>query len=199
MRAKSLPCCPGAWWRRGADAGVGAAGWAAGAVDGAAAGVAALLLFAIFADLSATMRNHKSLRYLINPLNSVYALGMVASEPLRRNDRVLLPLARSEGLLACGIVDLHTGDLLATQQREEPATDLAALAEALCAARLAHQAVATDEAPPEEILVTTGPRQTLLRRLPGEAPLGFVAVLDRQQANLALLRFKLLDAERVLG
>ncbi|GCL63437.1 hypothetical protein [Pseudaquabacterium pictum] len=114
-------------------------------------------------------------------------------------NRLLLPLARSEGLLACGIVDLHSGDLLATQQREEPPTDLAALAEALCAARLAHQAVATDEAPPEEILVTTGPRQTLLRRLPGEAPLGFVAVLDRQQANLALLRFKLLDAERVLG
>ncbi len=40
-------------------------------------------------------------------------------------NRLLLPLARSESLLACGIVDLHTGDLLATQQRDEPATDLA--------------------------------------------------------------------------
>ncbi|MES2715602.1 MAG: hypothetical protein V4795_07550 [Pseudomonadota bacterium] len=114
-------------------------------------------------------------------------------------NRLLLPLARSEGLLACGIVDLHSGDLLASQQRDEPPLDLAALAEAMCAARLAHQAVAADEAPPDEILVTTGARQTLLRRLPGEAPLGFVAVLDRQQANLALLRFKLLDAERILG
>jgi len=117
-------------------------------------------------------------------------------------NRMLLPLARSEGLLACGIVDLDTGDLLATQQREEPPTNLAGLAEALCAARLAHQAVAADEAPPEEVLVTSGPRQTLLRLLPGhgpnEAPLGFVAVLDRQQANLPLLRFKLLDAERLL-
>jgi hypothetical protein len=117
-------------------------------------------------------------------------------------NRLLLPLARSEGLLACGIVDLDTGDLLATQQRDEPPTDLAGLAEALCAARLAHQAVAADEAPPEEVLVTSGPRQTLLRLLPGhapnEAPLGFVAVLDRQQANLPLLRFKLLDAERLL-
>ena len=117
-------------------------------------------------------------------------------------NRVLLPLARSEGLLACGIVDLATGDLLATQQREQPPTDLAGLAEAMCAARLAHQAVAADEAPPDEVLVTSGPRQTLLRLLPGhapnEAPLGFVAVLDRQQANLPLLRFKLLDAERLL-
>jgi len=117
-------------------------------------------------------------------------------------NRVLLPLARSEGLLACGIVDLATGDLLATQQREQPPTDLAGLAEAMCAARLAHQAVAADEAPPDEVLVTSGPRQTLLRLLPGQAlndaPLGFVAVLDRQQANLPLLRFKLLDAGRLL-
>ena len=33
------------------------------------------IVLASFADLSATMRNHKSLRYLINPLNSFYALG----------------------------------------------------------------------------------------------------------------------------
>jgi len=114
-------------------------------------------------------------------------------------NRLLLPLARSEGLLACGIVDLNRGDLLASQQRDEPASDLVALAEALCAARLAHQAVAPGAAAPDEILVSTGQRQTLLRRLPGKEALGFVAVLDRQQANLALLRFKLLDAERLLG
>jgi lipid A ethanolaminephosphotransferase len=46
------------------------------------AGVAglAVLLFALFADLSATMRNHKSMRYLINPLNSFYALGTLAHQ-----------------------------------------------------------------------------------------------------------------------
>jgi lipid A ethanolaminephosphotransferase len=33
-----------------------------------------LLIFGLFADLSATMRNHKSIRYLINPVNSLYAL-----------------------------------------------------------------------------------------------------------------------------
>ena len=37
--------------------------------------VFAVLLFALFADLSATMRNHKTMRYLINPLNSFYALA----------------------------------------------------------------------------------------------------------------------------
>ena len=43
--------------------------------------IGAALLFAIFADLSATMRNHKSLRYLINPHNSFYALGVLAHRP----------------------------------------------------------------------------------------------------------------------
>lgn len=114
-------------------------------------------------------------------------------------NRLLFPLARSEGLLACGIVDLNRGDLLASQQREQPPTDLAALALALCAARQAHHTVTGGDSPPDEVLITAGPRQTLLRRLPGEAALGFVAVLDRQHANLALLRFRLMDAERALA
>ena len=33
-----------------------------------------LLVLALFAELSATMRNHRSMRYLINPANSIYAL-----------------------------------------------------------------------------------------------------------------------------
>jgi hypothetical protein len=122
-----------------------------------------------------------------------------ATLPLVVLNRLLLPLARSEGLLACAIVDLDTGDLRASQHSGEPPPDLHALAGAMCAARLAHQAVAPDEVPPDEVLVTTGARQTLLRRLPGDAGLGFVAVLDRRRANLTLLRFKLLDAERILA
>jgi lipid A ethanolaminephosphotransferase len=46
----------------------------------AAFAVMSLLLFVFFADMSATMRNHKSVRYLINPLNSFYALAMVGVE-----------------------------------------------------------------------------------------------------------------------
>ena len=40
--------------------------------------VLAALVFALFADLSATMRNHRSMRYLINPANSLYALADLA-------------------------------------------------------------------------------------------------------------------------
>ncbi len=37
-----------------------------------------------FADLSSTLRNHKSLRYLINPANSFYALGRLAVQAQAR-------------------------------------------------------------------------------------------------------------------
>jgi lipid A ethanolaminephosphotransferase len=42
--------------------------------------VVALLVLALFADLSATMRNHRSMRYLINPVNSLYALADLAAQ-----------------------------------------------------------------------------------------------------------------------
>jgi lipid A ethanolaminephosphotransferase len=41
--------------------------------------VVAAVVMALFADLSATMRNHKSLRYMINPLNAFFSLGVVAT------------------------------------------------------------------------------------------------------------------------
>ncbi len=37
-----------------------------------------------FADLSSTMRNHKSLRYMVNPANSFYALGRLAVQAQAR-------------------------------------------------------------------------------------------------------------------
>ena len=59
------------------------AGGLAQATRNLVGGLVALLLvsalaLAFFADLSATMRNHRSMRYLINPINSIYALGSLA-------------------------------------------------------------------------------------------------------------------------
>ena len=54
--------------------------WRNGLTIGLSIVAIAALVFASFADLSATMRNHKSLRFLINPLNSYYALAMLAHE-----------------------------------------------------------------------------------------------------------------------
>lgn len=55
----------------------------------AAAGLCLALLaaFAAFQPLASAMRNHKHLRYQMTPLNSVWSLGRVAAEPLRRNER----------------------------------------------------------------------------------------------------------------
>ena len=58
--------------------------------------VASLLL--VFQDFASTMRNHTQLRYLINPLNSVYALGHIATKPLRIDTSTLLPLGRDAQL-----------------------------------------------------------------------------------------------------
>jgi lipid A ethanolaminephosphotransferase len=40
----------------------------------------AALILAFFAEMSGTMRNHRSLRYLINPVNSYSSLGVIASQ-----------------------------------------------------------------------------------------------------------------------
>ena len=55
--------------------------------------VAALALFAVFQDFASVMRNHKQVRYLINPLNSVYALGKVAADLVPRTQQPLQALA----------------------------------------------------------------------------------------------------------
>jgi lipid A ethanolaminephosphotransferase len=55
-------------------------------------------LLAIFQDFSSIMRNHTQLRYLINPLNSYYAIGMVAAKPFQRDQNTLLPLGRDAQL-----------------------------------------------------------------------------------------------------
>ena len=59
-------------------------------------GVGSLLL--VFQDFAATMRNHTQLRYLINPLNSLYAVADLATRPLRMDTRTLAPLGRDAQL-----------------------------------------------------------------------------------------------------
>lgn len=58
--------------------------------------VASLLL--VFQDFASTMRNHTQLRYLINPLNSIYALGHIATKPLRLDSSTLMPVGRDAKL-----------------------------------------------------------------------------------------------------
>lgn len=60
--------------------------------------VAVLGIVLVFQEFASTMRNHTQLRYLINPLNSVYALGNIATRPLRMDTRQILPIGRDAQL-----------------------------------------------------------------------------------------------------
>lgn len=63
-----------------------------GMVVAGALAVALLALALSFQVFASTMRNHTQLRYLINPLNSLAALGNIATKPLRMDTRSLLPI-----------------------------------------------------------------------------------------------------------
>jgi hypothetical protein len=112
--------------------------------------------------------------------------------------RALAGLARTEGVLACGVVELAHGDLLASDSRTAQGGQLAGAAKALVAARAGHAKLSGEAELPEELLVTLPGRIQLLRAH-ARTPLGVVLLLDRQHANLALVRFKLMETERQLA
>jgi lipid A ethanolaminephosphotransferase len=81
--------------------------WPAQALRNAGAVAAALALVAVvvilaFQPLASAMRNHKQLRYLMNPLNSIYALADNALRPLRHGTQPRAPLAQDARLAATG-------------------------------------------------------------------------------------------------
>ena len=79
--------------------------WAQQAFNNILTGAASIVvivavLLAIFQDYASIMRNHTQLRYLVNPLNSFYAIGMVAAKPLQRNNQTLLSMGRDAKVAA---------------------------------------------------------------------------------------------------
>lgn len=131
--------------------------------------------------------------------------------------RQLRGLAGDDGVLGVGLVDVETGALLAAETRR-PELALAAFAPSasnsattpelgVAAAALAHALRAQQEAaqvmgltaPVEEVMVCAGAFQSIVRRLSRRPDLCLVALLDRQHANLALARFKLVEAQRHIG
>ncbi len=78
-----------------------------------AAVLALLVLLAVmllgFQDLASLMRNHKQVRYLVNPLNTLYASGKLASNRLSHVSRSLQPIG----------LDAHLGPSYA-QTRHTP-------------------------------------------------------------------------------
>lgn len=56
----------------------------------------------VFQSLASVMRNHTQVRYLINPLNSFYALGVLAAKPFSRDSSVLMPIGQDAQLKPAG-------------------------------------------------------------------------------------------------
>jgi lipid A ethanolaminephosphotransferase len=57
-----------------------------------------LVVVLFFQSIASVMRNYPQVRYLINPLNSFYALGSVAVSPFQRDESVVLPLGQDAKL-----------------------------------------------------------------------------------------------------
>ncbi|WP_232828914.1 phosphoethanolamine transferase [Simplicispira lacusdiani] len=85
---------PGIWWWRQPVRAVGAVRLAGQQLGAGLLGllVAVALLWTSFQDVASLMRNHKQLRYMVNPFNTVYAVGRVAVGRTTQAQKPLRPL-----------------------------------------------------------------------------------------------------------
>jgi len=139
---------------------------------------------------------------LRNAGKPVMRVSHPALDATRAQD-ALADMLAVDGLLGCAVVDGTTGLVIAREQPEgAPAADLersaAASAQMLRSHRMAARNMGlTDQI--DEVMVSAGARQQVLRTLARHPDLFLMALLDRQQANLALARYKLMEAEKALA
>ena len=122
--------------------------------------------------------------------------------------RALASMLTLDGLLGCAVVDATTGLVLARETHEtREAGDArpvdmnlagAACAQVLRAHRQAARSMGLPE-PVDEIMISAGPRQQVIRMLSRYPDLFLAALLDKQRTNLALVRFQLMEIERGLA
>jgi len=124
-----------------------------------------------------------------------------ASVDARKVARELRQLMLTDGVLGAALADGTDGDLLAGESRHE-GIDLARAAAALAPVLRAHQQAHESMGVPgtlEEFSVTAGSAHHIVRPLQRRPNRFLFARIERAHANLALLRFKLAEAERNLG
>jgi len=115
-----------------------------------------------------------------------------------RDDGVAAGEAESLG----AVVDGATGLVLARESREDHPADLdlsaAASAQVLRAHRLSARNMGLSDQI-DEVMVSAGPRQQVLRTIGRYPDLFLLALLDKHRANLALARYKLMEIEKSLA
>jgi predicted regulator of Ras-like GTPase activity (Roadblock/LC7/MglB family) len=138
-----------------------------------------------------------SLRSAVKP---VMRVSHHALDPARAR-QALTEMLAIDGLLGCAVVDGTTGLVLARETREDQPADIdlsaAASAQVLRAHRLAARNMGLSEQI-DEVMVSAGPRQQVLRTVGRHPELFLMALLDKHRANLALARYKLMEVEKSL-
>ncbi len=117
--------------------------------------------------------------------------------------RLLGQMLLCEGVQACALVDGAGGQMLAGEASLPAglAPDLprASLACSLALRAQQHAARTMGQPPVEELTVTCGDHQQLVRTIAARPGLFLLALLDRKRSNVALVRFKMREAERALS
>jgi len=157
------------------------------------------------ADLSAAydkpaLRPTASTTPLQNFSKPVMRVSHPALDPARAR-QALADMLQIDGLLGCAIVDGTTGLVLAREIRDDHPADLdlsaAASAQVLRAHRLAARNMGLSEQI-DEVMTSAGTRQSVLRLVSRHPDLFLMALLDRNRANLALARYKLMEIDQSL-
>ena len=116
--------------------------------------------------------------------------------------KALETLSALDGVFACAVVDGDTGLILAQHSREDQPIQLELAAAASTQVLRAHQQASRDlglTAEADEVMTSAGPRHHVMRTVSHHPGLFVFAVLDKQRTNLALARYKLMEAEQGLG
>ncbi len=117
-------------------------------------------------------------------------------------DHALELLSGMEGVFGCALVDADTGLILARKERDDQPVQLDMAAAASTQLMRAHQQGARNlglTADIDEVMTSAGPRHHVMRSVARYRHLFFFAVLDKHRTNLALVRYKLMEAEQTLG
>jgi predicted regulator of Ras-like GTPase activity (Roadblock/LC7/MglB family) len=107
-----------------------------------------------------------------------------------------------DGLMGCAVVDTATGLVVTHKVREEHPVDIELAAAACTQVLRVHDRHARDMGladAVQEIMTSTPTRHHLIRSLSRHSGLFLFALLDKQRSNLALARYKLMEAEQSLS
>ncbi len=121
---------------------------------------------------------------------------------LHRAQSLMEDLMQVDGLIYVTIADVHQGQVYSSSGS---GPDIDRAAQAGCSVLRSHRdslrALGHWKAnePVEEVLVTAGTRYHLLRVLPAHPDFFMLAVLDKLRSNLAITRFRVMEAIQALG